>query len=69
MWRCCTGEKAEHALGYARLGGQGSVLVLASRWAASLSQGRLEPPLGRDIWGDTRFELPAELPSEITSRC
>ncbi|MET0280141.1 MAG: malto-oligosyltrehalose synthase [Steroidobacteraceae bacterium] len=57
-----TGERAEHALGYSRSGPQGSVLVLVSRWTATLCAGRIEPPLGRATWGDTRVELPADLP-------
>lgn len=55
------GERANHLGAYARTHDARTVLVLASRWTASLCGGRTEWPV-QDVWVDTQVELPPGIP-------
>jgi (1->4)-alpha-D-glucan 1-alpha-D-glucosylmutase len=51
------GERARHAIAYARRRESSAVIAVAGRLFASLG---LEPgvaPVGRDVWGDSRLDL------------
>jgi (1->4)-alpha-D-glucan 1-alpha-D-glucosylmutase len=65
------GEHAEHVIAFARRRADEWALVVVPRWLARLALLRhapadglppCEPPLGQDVWGDTRVELPADAP-------
>lgn len=56
------GEKAEHLCAYARTAGGMSLVIVVSRWAATLSGGVPQPPLGEPAWHDTALLLPETLP-------
>lgn len=56
------GARAEHLCAYARLAGEATVLVVVSRWTATLCGGAVRPPLGSGTWGDTAVVLPRSLP-------
>jgi (1->4)-alpha-D-glucan 1-alpha-D-glucosylmutase len=55
------GIHAEHLCAFAREGGGCTLIVLVSRWAATLSGGALRAPLGDAVWQDTRIALPATI--------
>jgi (1->4)-alpha-D-glucan 1-alpha-D-glucosylmutase len=56
------GARAEHLCAYARLAGETTVLVVVSRWTATLCGGAVRPPLGPETWGDTAVVLPRSVP-------
>ncbi|MHB1133382.1 MAG: malto-oligosyltrehalose synthase [Chloroflexota bacterium] len=53
------GERAEHALAFARRLGERQVVAVAPRLVAGLTNGEERPPLG-DVWGATALLLPEE---------
>ena len=55
------GAHAPHLCAYGRTNGDCTLLVVASRWAATLMQGETAAPLN-EAWGDTRILLPARIP-------
>jgi (1->4)-alpha-D-glucan 1-alpha-D-glucosylmutase len=55
------GRHAAHLCAYARRAGDVTLLVVVSRWAATLMHGATAAPL-REIWDDTRVLLPEEIP-------
>ena len=57
------GEQAAHLCAYARVAADCTLLVVVSRWAATLVRGAIAAPLGHDDWGDTNITLPAEVPA------
>ncbi len=62
------GNLSEHACAYARVTGEGdaaqAVIVIVSRWTATLEKEALMAPLG-DVWGDTRAVVPAGIPAGV----
>jgi malto-oligosyltrehalose synthase len=54
------GEHAMHVLALARRYQGEMMLVAVPRLCANLMRGRPRLPLGRDIWRDTRIEIPGE---------
>ena len=54
------GEKREHACAFSRMRGGELALVVTPRLPVGLTQGSERPPLGRDLWKDTRLELEEE---------
>jgi (1->4)-alpha-D-glucan 1-alpha-D-glucosylmutase len=56
------GVRAEHLCACARLAGDVTVIVVVSRWAATLCGGAVRPPLGPETWGDSVVVLPRSLP-------
>ena len=62
------GENAQHVLAYARKLGDRFAIVVLPRLSARLLGANPELPLGADVWGDTRVEIPSRLRvSEITT--
>jgi (1->4)-alpha-D-glucan 1-alpha-D-glucosylmutase len=57
-----TGDRAGHLVAFARHHGDELSVTLAPRLYSRLLGGRREFPLGSGVWGDTRVELPRELP-------
>jgi (1->4)-alpha-D-glucan 1-alpha-D-glucosylmutase len=57
------GPRAAHLCAFARRCGDTSLVVVVSRWAATLARGQLQPPLGEKAWRDMRLQLPATLPA------
>jgi (1->4)-alpha-D-glucan 1-alpha-D-glucosylmutase len=57
------GPRAAHLCAFARTAGDSSLLVVVSRWAATLSRGQMQPPLGEACWRGNQLELAAELPA------
>lgn len=55
------GERADHVCAFLRNFKSESLLIIATRWSATLTQGREEAPIGEAIWGNTSFRLPDEL--------
>lgn len=55
------GARAAHLCAYARRSGDVTLLVVVSRWAATLMHGATAAPL-REAWRDTRVLLPDEIP-------
>lgn len=55
------GGRAEHVVAFARQHHGHAVLVVVPRLCASLLNENREIPIGEDVWGDTRIELPPEL--------
>ncbi|MFH1485027.1 MAG: malto-oligosyltrehalose synthase [Chloroflexota bacterium] len=54
------GPKADHLCAFARMLGDEAILVAVPRLVVGLAEGREQPPLGQDIWKDTRLTLPAQ---------
>src|SRR5690606_1370916 len=54
------GACSEHLCAYARVAEESAVIVVVSRWAATLAGGELEAPLGEAGWQDTAVALRAE---------
>jgi (1->4)-alpha-D-glucan 1-alpha-D-glucosylmutase len=52
------GTHAEHLCAFIREGTRSVLIVVVSRWAATLSRGSLRAPLGGALWQDTRIPLP-----------
>jgi (1->4)-alpha-D-glucan 1-alpha-D-glucosylmutase len=55
------GEHAPHVLAYARKHGDTAAIVVVPRLCMRLMGSRDGLPLGTEIWGDTRVELPKKL--------
>jgi (1->4)-alpha-D-glucan 1-alpha-D-glucosylmutase len=55
------GSQAAHVGAFARVAAGGTLIVVASRWAATLMRGDVAPPVGQ-VWNDARIQLPAEVP-------
>jgi (1->4)-alpha-D-glucan 1-alpha-D-glucosylmutase len=53
------GGRAAHVVAFGREVGQGQVIVVAPRLAATLAGDAERPPVGEEIWQDTRLMLPA----------
>jgi (1->4)-alpha-D-glucan 1-alpha-D-glucosylmutase len=56
------GPQAAHLCAYARITADCTLLVVVSRWTATLVQGTSAAPLG-EAWRDTRILLPPEIPA------
>jgi (1->4)-alpha-D-glucan 1-alpha-D-glucosylmutase len=54
------GEKSEHVCAFARLLDKEGIIVVVPRLVVGLTGGKEEPPIGEEIWGDTRLALPQE---------
>jgi (1->4)-alpha-D-glucan 1-alpha-D-glucosylmutase len=54
------GEKEEHACSFLRKRGAELVLVVVPRLPVGLTHGSERPPVGVDLWGDTRLDLDEE---------
>jgi len=52
-----TGAGAEHLCAYARVSVDCTLIIVVSRWAATLMQSTPAAPLG-PVWSDTRILLP-----------
>jgi (1->4)-alpha-D-glucan 1-alpha-D-glucosylmutase len=57
------GPRAAHLCAFTRTAGDSSLVVVVSRWAATLSRGQIQPPLGEASWRDNQLELPATVPA------
>ncbi len=57
------GTRSEHVCAFARLAGDAAVISVVSRWAATLSQGAVQTPLGEAAWEDTAVLLPPKVPT------
>lgn len=55
-----TGTHAGHVVAFARTAGEGHVIVVVPRLVATLMGERETPPIGGEVWQDTRLTLPAE---------
>jgi (1->4)-alpha-D-glucan 1-alpha-D-glucosylmutase len=55
------GARREHVCAFARRLGDSLVLVAVPRLVAGLTSPQFGPPLGAEIWGDTRFIFPPDL--------
>jgi (1->4)-alpha-D-glucan 1-alpha-D-glucosylmutase len=51
------GERKDHVFAFARTFERHSCVVMAPRWTAKLMAGAPEPPLGENVWGDTRVAV------------
>lgn len=56
------GEQAKHFVAFARRHETGTVIVTVPRLCAELMKDTPSLPLGREIWQDTRMEIPAGYP-------
>jgi (1->4)-alpha-D-glucan 1-alpha-D-glucosylmutase len=56
------GERAEHVAAFLRIHRADAVLVVATRWHATLTERAMRLPLGRAIWGDTCIAVPEGAP-------
>src|SRR5262249_200351 len=52
------GSKAAHVCSFIRQSGREAVLVAVPRLIATLLSDKKELPIGNDVWGDTRIDLP-----------
>jgi (1->4)-alpha-D-glucan 1-alpha-D-glucosylmutase len=55
------GSQRDHVCAFARSAGSEVVLVAVPRLAARLTSGVERPPLGFEVWGQTRLLLPSQL--------
>lgn len=55
------GQRREHICAFARRLGDTSVVIAVPRLVAGLTSPGFVPPLGAEIWGDTRLTLPPDL--------
>jgi (1->4)-alpha-D-glucan 1-alpha-D-glucosylmutase len=56
-----SGEHAQHVLAYARKAGDRFAVIAMPRLSARLLGTRETLPLGPDVWGDTRIDIPQRL--------
>jgi (1->4)-alpha-D-glucan 1-alpha-D-glucosylmutase len=56
-----SGEHNGHVIGIHRAGDGGAVIAVVPRLAAPLTTDDRFVPVGREVWGDTRLELPPDL--------
>jgi len=54
------GEKRDHVCAFLRVRRGETALVVTPRFPVALTQGSERPPLGTDLWKDTRLELKEE---------
>ena len=52
-----TGERAQHALAYARRQGNSGIVAVAGRLFASLGLEQGVAPIGKDVWGNATLGL------------
>ena len=55
------GSRAEHVCAFARHTADQAVVVAVPRLCATLLAEKRDAPIGHEVWGDTRIELPTEL--------
>ncbi len=58
------GEQAQHVLAYARRLGNRFAIIAVPRLSVRLLGARAGPPVGAEVWGDTRIEIPKRLHAE-----
>jgi (1->4)-alpha-D-glucan 1-alpha-D-glucosylmutase len=58
------GIKANHVCAYKRIVGLRSIVVAIPRLVVGLGNGTTKPPLGEDIWQNTRLILPNKRPGD-----
>jgi (1->4)-alpha-D-glucan 1-alpha-D-glucosylmutase len=63
-----TGEHASKVCAFARRDGDAVAIVIAPRLYLRLLGERSDPPLGADVWGNTRVELPRKLDPTLPPR-
>jgi (1->4)-alpha-D-glucan 1-alpha-D-glucosylmutase len=56
-----TGASRDHVCAFARTAGDESILVIVPRLVVRLTDGTERPPLGSEVWGNTRLLLPSHL--------
>jgi (1->4)-alpha-D-glucan 1-alpha-D-glucosylmutase len=56
------GARADHVCGFARHTPGEAIIVAVPRLCATLLGEKRDTPIGSDVWGDTRIELPGEIP-------
>jgi (1->4)-alpha-D-glucan 1-alpha-D-glucosylmutase len=56
-----TGARRDHVCAFARSAGDQAVLVIVPRLIVGLTGGAERPPLGSEVWGETRLLLPPHL--------
>jgi (1->4)-alpha-D-glucan 1-alpha-D-glucosylmutase len=56
-----SGTKRDHVCAFARSVGEEAVLVIVPRLVVRLVGGEERPPLGADVWGQTRLLLPPQM--------
>jgi (1->4)-alpha-D-glucan 1-alpha-D-glucosylmutase len=56
------GARAEHVCAFLRRHGERAVLVVATRWHATLTERATRLPLGAEVWRDTAVALPDGVP-------
>lgn len=56
-----SGDKAAHVCAFSRSRAGETVLIVVPRLIVGLTGGQERPPLGAEVWGDTRLHLPQEL--------
>ena len=54
------GPKAHHAIAFARTSGPSTLLVIVPRMISSLLDGAETPPIGEQLWTDTRVMVPSK---------
>jgi (1->4)-alpha-D-glucan 1-alpha-D-glucosylmutase len=54
------GEKSEHICAFARILDKQGIIVVVPRLVVGVTGGKEEPPIGKEIWKDTRLVLPQE---------
>ena len=52
------GERRDHLFAFARRHREATAITCVPRLVAGLLADRTTPPLGREVWGDTRIRLP-----------
>jgi (1->4)-alpha-D-glucan 1-alpha-D-glucosylmutase len=55
------GSRRDHVCAFARCGGDSALLVIVPRLVVRLSGGVERPPLGAEVWGESRLLLPSQL--------
>jgi (1->4)-alpha-D-glucan 1-alpha-D-glucosylmutase len=55
------GPQRDHVCAFARSAGDGALLVVVPRLVVRLAGGVERPPLGPEVWGETRLLLPSRL--------
>ena len=59
------GAKAAHVFAFARRTADRAVLAVVPRLVVGLTGGADRPPLGVEVWGDTRLMLPGSADGEV----
>jgi (1->4)-alpha-D-glucan 1-alpha-D-glucosylmutase len=55
------GSRADHVCAFARYAGDEVVIAVVPRLCATLLADKKETPMGAEVWGDTRIDLPLEI--------